>query len=598
LVNPRHKSDATFLFTKVKLICPLILASKGKNFKEMLLLIYFSLFVKILSKGKKGEYKMRKKFLILTLTMALIFCGKLSAMVSFVGSGVRFSPDGKWLAYSGRKVSLRNLETGETIELPGVPWCNLYHGIDFSPDGKILASTAENMDDCAVCFWDMQTRKSLVPLLPGGELFIAFSPDGRFTVSDDDEGITVYDLRKVALEFGAVNQMRRINVPGRMGKIKLPPGETYGPDFNPDSKILAVGVDGIRLYDTETWQKLKTLPNGEVKSYAISGLDFSPDGKLLASVTPPEEGQFSSFGHTVVLWDWKRGEVVKKLNCEMGAVSSVRFSPSGRYIACGAEIPLPECEVVIFEVSTGEEISRFPCEELAPVTDIDFSPDEKFLAWIHNAAADTDVRIMDISDIAAPVEVVKSAARLSHSVIVAQNWNQVRLLGAYGAVNIPIEKSFENKKNPLGANLEFSRSNWDFSFGFGYNQMEANKNEWLLKTETLYLYGKYAPFTLKNLSPFVSAGVTSWKSTFQFTKYPEMENYYPEEEDNDIGYLLGIGVSYNYKNLLLIGLQYQLLGSGEGSFGKVPEEDEFTNHYLLYTGANQLQLLLGYQLEF
>ncbi len=177
-----------------------------------------------------------------------------------------------------------------------------------------------------------------------------------------------------------------------------------------------------------------------------------------------------------------------------------------------------------------------------------------------------------------------------------ESFSQLSLLGVFGVVNIPIEKQFKNKFNPLGINLEFSKSNWNVGLGVGSNYMEANKDDYVLKTLAFYFYGKYSllKFFNNNLDFFVSAGGLYWRSSFQYTKYPSLEDYYPVEKDNGFSYLLSVGTGYTFGNFL-IKLQYQLLRSKDASFGKIPSETEFTNYYTLYTGSQQLQILLGYR---
>ncbi len=180
-----------------------------------------------------------------------------------------------------------------------------------------------------------------------------------------------------------------------------------------------------------------------------------------------------------------------------------------------------------------------------------------------------------------------------------ESFPQLSLLGVFGAVNIPIEKQFKNKFNPLGINLEFSKSNWNVGLGVGSNYMEANKDDYVLKTLAFYFYGKYSllKFFNNNLDFFVSAGGLYWRSSFQYTKYPSLEDYYPVEKDNGFSYLLSVGTGHTFGNFL-IRLQYQLLRSKDASFGKIPSETEFTNYYTLYTGSQQLQILLGYRFNF
>jgi WD40 repeat protein len=208
--------------------------------------------------------------------------------------------------------------------------------------------------------------------------------------------------------------------------IKLPPANPYGFTFSPDGKILAVGAGPIRLYDTETWQEVKTLPN-EVNLFTVhGGLDFSPDGKILASIS----GDFWGGKRPVVLlWDWEKGEILKELDCAgMSLPCTVRFSPGGRYIACGGESfrrppPMAAPKMIeILEVSTGREVRSFPGGQLFEgiVTGIDFSHDGRLLAWVGSGGVSVGFSVEDISDIAGP----EASVRPEHKVITT--WGRIK----------------------------------------------------------------------------------------------------------------------------------------------------------------------------
>jgi WD40 repeat protein len=65
----------------------------------------------------------------------------------------------------------------------------------------------------------------------------------------------------------------------------------FGLDFSPDGTILASagGVGGVSLWDVQNGTKLRTLPHEE----ELMTVAFSPDGTLLAS---------AGYDHQVFLW--------------------------------------------------------------------------------------------------------------------------------------------------------------------------------------------------------------------------------------------------------------------------------------------------------
>jgi WD40 repeat protein len=64
--------------------------------------------------------------------------------------------------------------------------------------------------------------------------------------------------------------------------------------------------------------KPKTTLKGH--SGSVNSVSFSPDGRLLAS---------GGGDDTIILWDVKSGEILKRLKGHSGHVTSVSFSPDG-----------------------------------------------------------------------------------------------------------------------------------------------------------------------------------------------------------------------------------------------------------------------------
>ncbi len=196
--------------------------------------------------------------------------------------------------------------------------------------------------------------------------------------------------------------------------------------------------------------------------------------------------------------------------------------------------------------------------------------------------------------------------------------SQISLIPVFSPYFFPVEKGFNpdfgngilKNKYPWGANLEYSRTNWPIGFGFGYNAAEAlsESEAFKLTSKTFNLYVKYTPVTLFNNSfePFISAGATNWYSSFENIRYPDMTEYYPVEKDNGLGFSAAVGATFNFRNFM-IGAQYKLYITGESEFGEqasdpqtVIEAEEWqpSNQYKLYSGSNQLQILIGYRFEF
>ena len=114
-------------------------------------------------------------------------------------------------------------------------------------------------------------------------------------------------------------------------------GHLTGLAYSPDGKLLASGDDGeecgIRLWNAATRKEVRFLPAHRDKGpnsnrKGVTSLAFSPDGKFLASTGGDE---------TLRFWDVATG---KELSCWLGhnaAVYAVAFSPDGRFLATAGE---------------------------------------------------------------------------------------------------------------------------------------------------------------------------------------------------------------------------------------------------------------------
>lgn len=203
-------------------------------------------------------------------------------------AGVKFSPDGKWIASCSADCTLKiwSAATGalqHTLEghLAGIST------LAWSPDSRVLASGS---DDKLIRLWDATTGKALPVPLAGHHNYVyslAFSPKGNILVSGSyDEAVFLWDVRTARV-------MR--SLPAHSDPVS-------GVDFVRDGTLAAsCSSDGlIRIWDTGTGQCLKTLVHED--NAPVTSVKFSPNGRYVLAAT---------LDSSLRLWNYVEGRCVK-----------------------------------------------------------------------------------------------------------------------------------------------------------------------------------------------------------------------------------------------------------------------------------------------
>lgn len=294
---------------------------------------------------------------------------------------VAYLPDGQRIVTGGWDHAVRIWDAAAgVVELPSLEdHDGPIFTVAVSTNGQRIATAS--LDGTAKV-WDATTR-AVVTVFPGHHTYVwavAFSPDGERVVSG---GWT-----NTARVWDASTGEEQLKLEGHQGAV-------FAANFSPDGKVIVTGdEDGtVRLWDAATGTPKPPL---EGHSGPVFSVVFSPDGQRILSAGDDQ---------TARLWNATNGASLRVIKGHGSRIASAVFSPDGRrivtagggvrYSPLGQPVIPTEGDEPIAKVWDAHEdrASLTLAGHSGPVSSLGFSPDGR---WLVSGSFDGTARVWDL----------------------------------------------------------------------------------------------------------------------------------------------------------------------------------------------------------
>jgi WD40 repeat protein len=279
---------------------------------------------------------------------------------------IKFSGDGRFIAASSmdKTVTLWSLPSGELFQiLKGhQDWV---YSISFSPDSQLIASSGGGSDR-TLRIWQCSNGKLLktIERAHNDAFRLTFSPEGKWiATAGDDQAIKLWDVRSImAAPEANLNLLEHSEI--LLKTIRGQLSEMRGLDFSPDGRLLAVaGINKtLSLWKMDFLLK-QSIKNSKFKTLKVA---ISPNGQIIGS---------SGADSLIRLWN-RAGKAQQQLVGHQGWVFGLSFSSDSQWLASADE----DGRIKIWQTATGALHQQMKHDK--GVFDLSLSPNGRWLASI------------------------------------------------------------------------------------------------------------------------------------------------------------------------------------------------------------------------
>ena len=232
----------------------------------------------------------------------------------------------------------------------------------FSGDGQLLAiGTAMGL-----WLYDLETLSpiALWETERGMTFHIAFSPNGKWIAACNSDKI----LKILDIQNGACLTQGKID--DYITKLA----------FSHDSQYLAASYANaptVEIWHAETCKPVAQFTADTEEAGFYSPISFSPDTRLIASTCSASD---TDDAESIIVWNRGSGEQIAFLSAHTNRVSTLCFSPCGKFLTSGGE----DGTVYVWDVSTWQQVQCY--SDYGPVYRIipSWTPDGVLRAAIIN----------------------------------------------------------------------------------------------------------------------------------------------------------------------------------------------------------------------